>query len=301
MKRTFNMDVCMKFSLLLLLVSIHGWMQTANAAWSVSTYNIRNFDRDQNAGQTNINELTKIIREAQSDVMAFEEVVNLKAFDALMKKALPNYQYQVSDCGGFGKQHLAVAYNPKTFEYLYSREDLEFTGTPGKCGSLRPLFLVSLREKKTNTIYTFGAVHLKAGGDQRAFQQRWKQYGLLEKLQEKFENQNLVLLGDFNTTGYSIKDADFDQFESFLSRADFRTLGEQIECTSYWKGNLGGKEHQPSTLDHIVVQSKNLRSVEKVTVGSHCARLNCRPATPNELGTSYNSVSDHCPVQVTFK
>lgn len=301
-KNFFNMDVYMKFSILLIVLSIHGWVQTAEARFSVTTYNIRNFDRDHEAGQTNIPELGKIIREMKSDVMGFEEVVNQSAFDSLIKSNLTGYQYVVSDCGGFGNQHLAVAYNPKVFEYMHHVEDLSFSGnSSSKCGSLRPLFLVTLRNKSENRIYTFGAVHLKAGGNDRAYSQRWKQYAKLQRISQDYKNQNLILLGDFNTTGFNLKNEDYEKFESVISQSGLRTLSEEQGCTNYWHGTEGGPEFQPSILDHIVVQDQMVRSVESVRVGSHCAKLDCRPATPQDLGVTFENVSDHCPVQVTFR
>lgn len=286
----------MKFAFLLLLFSFPGW-----ARWSVSTYNIRNFDKDPGASATNLDELGKIIKEMQSDVMAFEEVINLKAFDALIKKNLPGYAYSFSECGGFGKQHLAVVYNPKTFEFIKHEEDMTFSGNGSGCGSLRPLFLVTLKNKATKREYTFGAAHLKAGGNDRAMAQRWQQYAKLELVAEDYQKKNLVILGDLNTTGYNIKDKDFVKFEEFMNDSKMRTMAETIGCTNYWTGTAGGEEHQSSILDHIVIHDKNVSSVESVKVGAHCSRTECLPATPVELGLSYQSVSDHCPVQVTFK
>lgn len=286
----------MKFAFLFLLLSFPGW-----AKWSVSTYNIRNFDNDPGAGATNLVELGKIIKEMQSDVMAFEEVINLKAFDTLIKKNLPGYVYKISDCGGFGKQHLAVVYNPKTFDFVKQEEDLTFSGSGNSCGSLRPLLLVTLKNKASKTDFTFGAAHLKAGGNDRAMAQRWQQYAKLEVIAEAYDKKNLILLGDLNTTGYNIKDKDFVKFEEFMNDSKMRTMTETIGCTNYWTGTQGGEEHQSSILDHIVIHDKNVSSVESVKVGAHCARTDCRPSTPEELGLSYQSVSDHCPVQVTFK
>ncbi len=286
----------MKFAIMMLLLSFPGW-----AKWSVSTYNIRNFDNDLGAGPTDLIELGKIIKDVQSDVMVFEEVNNAKAFDVVVKRNLPGYEYKLSSCGGFGKQFLAVVYNPKTFDYIGQEEDLTFSGSTNSCGSLRPLLLVTLKNKTTNTIYTFAAAHLKAGGNDRAMAQRWQQYAKLEVLAKVYDKKNLILLGDLNTTGYNIKDQDFVKFEEFMNGSKMRTMTEAIGCTNYWTGTLGGEEHQSSILDHIVIHDKNVSSVDSVKVGAHCARTDCRPSTPEELGVSYQSVSDHCPVQVTFK
>lgn len=287
----------MKFSLfLILLLSSHAW-----AKWSVSTYNIRNFDNDRGAGPTNLVELGKIIKSVQSDVMAFEEVVNKTAFDTLIKKNLPGYAYQLSSCGGFGKQHLAVVFNPRTFEFVSQAEDLSFSGSANGCGSLRPVLLVTLMHKESKKIFTFGAVHLKAGGDSRAMSQRWQQYANLSTLIKKYANQNLIMLGDFNTTGYNIKNQDYQKFEDLLGSSGTRTMTETLGCTNYWTGTLGGAEYESSILDHIVLQDKNVAAVREVRVGAHCAMTDCRPATPANLGVSFQSVSDHCPVQVTFQ
>lgn len=287
----------MKFAMILLFLSIQGW-----AKWSVSTYNIRNFDNDPDAGRTNLTELGRIIKDFQSDVMAFVEVVNKPAFDTLIQTNLPGYAYQISNCGGFGKQHLAIVYNKKTFDYVRHQEDLSFSGADAnKCGSLRPVFLVTLRNKISGKNTTFGAIHLKAGGNIQAMERRWQQYQKLQNLVANNDKENLVLLGDFNTTGYSPKDQDYEKFETLLSDSKLRTTSEAIQCSSYWAGLSGGTLHQPSTLDHIVVLDSQFTQVESVRVGSHCAKLDCREATPSDLGLSYQSVSDHCPIQVTFK
>jgi endonuclease/exonuclease/phosphatase family metal-dependent hydrolase len=290
------MDVGMKFAVLLFLLSTATW-----AKWSVSTYNIRNFDRDPEAGPTDLVELGKIVKEFRSDVMAFSEVGNVAAFDALVKRNLPGYAYQVSTCGGFGRQHLAVVYRRASFDYVKHVEDLSLSGSTDRCGSLRPLFLVTLRHRASGQAYTFGALHLKAGGSPRAMAQRWQQYRQLTGVAEAHAAANLILLGDFNTTGYNIKDEDFAKFEEFLDRARLRTTSEELGCTSYWSGIAGGDEHQSSILDHIVVPAATAAAIEFVKVGAHCARLACAPAMPAELGRSYEAVSDHCPIQVTIR
>lgn len=287
----------MKLSLLVLtLICGQAW-----AKWSVSTFNIRNFDRDPREGRTNIVELTKIIQEVQSDVMAFEEVVNADAFKSLVKTALPGYSYELSACGGFGEQHLAIAYNPKIFSLVSKSEDLSLSGPGNKCGSLRPLFLVTLKNKTDNKEYTFGAVHLKAGGDGKAFAQRWEQYGRLESLALKLAAKNVILLGDFNSTGYNIKNMDYEKFEQFLGGAGLRTVAENVGCTNYWNADPGQKMFQSSILDHVVLQDKMFSQVEETRTASHCEKLDCREASLWDLGITYEQVSDHCPVRVSFK
>jgi endonuclease/exonuclease/phosphatase family metal-dependent hydrolase len=286
----------MKFLwILVLLVSSPSF-----AKWSLSTYNIRNFDRDFEAGPTNISELRKIILSIKSDVMAFEEVVNMPAFEKVIADSLPGFGVAKSDCGGRGEQHLALVFNKRNFDFVSQEEDLSFSGSDSGCGSLRPVLLVTLKEKSSRKNFVFGLVHLKAGGDSRAFRVRWEQYKKLAKLSEKLKNSQFIMLGDFNTTGYNIRNEDFHKFEDFLSAADLRTVAENISCTNYWPGDER-PEYEPSILDHIVMGADLFKTVEKIRVGSHCQALNCQRVLPKDLGISYASVSDHCPVQVDFK
>jgi exonuclease III len=285
---------------ILFLLSVF-YLSHAWAEWTVTSYNIRNFDRDYEAGSTNVIELEKVIKNYKSDVMGFVEVVNPVAFKELIEKTLPGYQYSIANCGGFGRQRLAVVYNPQKFEFINAEEDLSFTGANNGCGSLRPVLLVTLKLKETGKNFVFAAVHLKAGGSESAMRARWKQYDKLHLLMRKYQKENLVLLGDFNTTGYNIKDQDFDAFEKLLNSNKKKTLAENVGCTSYWTGTLENGQHQSSILDHVVVPESLHQEVLNVSVGTHCAKVDCAPALPEELGVTYASVSDHCPLRVNFR
>ncbi len=288
----------MKFTFLfLLLLTSSAW-----ARWSVSTYNIRNFDQDPSAGTTDYVELQRIIGSVKSDVMAFEEVVNAEAFKSVIEKALPGYRYSLSSCGGRGKQKLAVAFNPAVFEFVSQKEDFSFSGSGQEaCGSLRPVFLVTLKMKATKELFIFAGIHLKAGGDPRSMETRWGQYGKLKKLVESMRNSQLILLGDFNTTGYNIRNDDFARFEDFLSGAGLKTSAEATACTNYWTGADQNPDFLPSILDHIVMATDLASKIASINVGAHCQKTKCAEVSETDLGLSYAKVSDHCPVQVLFK
>ncbi len=289
----------MKFTLLiLLLLSSPTW-----AKWSVTTYNIRNFDQDPGAGKTDYKELQRIITSVKSDVMAFIEVVNADAFATLMKDSLPTYRYNVSTCGGRGKQKIAIAYNPAVFEFVSQKEDFTFSGSglDSACGSLRPIFLVTLKMKSSKENFTFGGAHLKAKGDPASMQTRWGQYRKLENLVQEIGNARLILLGDFNTTGYNIRNEDYTRFNTFLDEAGMWTATESLECTSYWTGGDEDPNFISSILDHIVMSNALASQVTSTTVGAHCQKTKCESVPESALGLSFAKVSDHCPVQVSFK
>jgi endonuclease/exonuclease/phosphatase family metal-dependent hydrolase len=291
------MDVDMRFlSLFLLVLSFEAF-----AGWSVSTFNIRNFDHDREAGSTNIAELKKLIKEIKSDVMAFEEVVNAPAFDGVITSTLPTYQIIRSDCGGFGRQHVALIFDHNVFDFVKKEEDLSFSGKETKCGPLRSLLLVTLKQKSTGQEMIFAVAHLKAGGDTRAMQTRWGQYKKLSGVVARNLKSKIIILGDLNTTGYSVGNDDYMKFEEFLTSSSLRTSAEAVACTNYWNGADQDPTFLPSILDHILMQDSVHAQVLSIKVGSHCQKTACRPALPQDLGVTYDSVSDHCPVQVTFK
>lgn len=287
----------MKIALFLSIFYISG----AWAKWNATSYNIRNFDRDPVAGATNISQLTDIIKDFKSDVMTFVEVVNASAFKRLISDALPGYKYQLTTCGGFGNQKLALVYNPKTFKFISAQEDLSFSGEANSCGSLRSVLITKMKNLQNGETYNFISVHLKAGGDDAAMDQRSAQYAKLTKLMNKYKNQNLVVMGDFNTTGYIHHDRDYNDFTKMLRSTNTKTMSANLGCTSYWEGEEENGRHQSSILDHILVGSQVMKSVGDVYVGTHCAKMDCKEAQPEALGLSYKFVSDHCPIQVNFQ
>ena len=276
-------------------------INSAFAQWSVSSYNIRNFDKDMAQGRTNIPELSKLLQDSKSDVMGFVEIINMEAFKGLMSQNFPNYPIHFSKCGGGGKQKLGIVFNPKVFEFVDANEDLRFSGSGKKCEGLRPGYFVTLKHIKNKTQHVFGVMHLKAGGAQNAMEKRWTQYNLLTEVVKSYKDKNLYLLGDFNTTGYNIKDQDYEMFESYLKKAGQRTIAEELACTSYWSGPLNTGRHQSSVLDHIIMNQDSYSKISQIYLGGHCKKLDCKDATPEELGVSYTEVSDHCPIKVTFK
>ncbi len=281
------------FSLLLSL--------NAFAEWSAVSYNIRNFDKDYISGQTDTALLGSEIKKLNADVYAFVEVVNKQAFSKLIKDYLPGFNSMTSNCGGGGKQNLGFAYNPKVFDFVSQVEDTSFSMGGGRaCGSLRPVFIVTLQNKTTKDVQSFIIGHLKAGGNDRAFKQRWEQYEMLKDLLAKYENKNYVLMGDLNTTGFNINDEDGQKFHDLLLDTSSYSISENLECTSYWDGADQDPAMISSILDHIIVSKDRKSQIKSFSVGTHCAKLNCKAALSEELGDTFENVSDHCPLKVTF-
>ncbi len=184
---------------------------------------------------------------------------------------------------------------------ISSANEIHGSGLDRACGSLRPEFIVTLKMKSSKENYTFAGTHLKAMGDPASMQTRWGQYRKLENLVQEIGNRRLILLGDFNTTGYNIRNEDYTRFNNFLDEAGMWTASENIECSSYWTGADQDPNMASSILDHIVMSNALASQVEATKVGAHCQKVKCESVMESALGLSYAKVSDHCPLQVSFK
>jgi endonuclease/exonuclease/phosphatase family metal-dependent hydrolase len=281
----------------------------AQASLKVGTYNIRTFD--SSPGMTNKIELVKILKKLKFDILGVEEIINDKSFKSLIKNNFKNHKVIMSRCGGAGRQKVGFVYNTKKLKFISYKEDSRVGGAATQdnegCARLRPAFIGNFKEIATSKNFSIVVVHLKAGGGSRSYTRRAKQYIILENLiselkaKHKKTNQ-VIVLGDFNTTGYVPRDEDFQNFSDMLSKLRFTSAAEKIDCTSYWSGtNRSDNIEESSILDHIIYPKKFL-GYNKVStkMGTHCAKVKCAYTSASELGISYEQVSDHCPMMTTF-
>lgn len=275
----------------------------------IATYNIRNFDVKHS--KTNKAELKKILVNLKADIIAAQEIVNISSFKSFIKKEFPNYKVITSKCGGGGKQKLAFVYHSRKFKVSSYGEDNRFSD-PGSvtgrfgCGRLRPAFVAFFKEVKTNREFVLIDVHLKAGGAESSYEVRSVQYDLVAKLVEELrlaDHKNIMVMGDFNSTGYVDSDTDYSNFRDMLSTTGFNTTAKDLNCTSYWSGQdrRDGIE-ESSILDHIIFPKRFLGMKNiSVELHSHCKKVKCRDTSYKMLGESYQSVSDHCPVAINIR
>ncbi len=280
---------------------------SVSASVKISSYNIRNFGKSSN--KTNKTHLKSIISSLKSDLIATQEIYDNNGFHAFVRNEFPNYKLELSACGGGGKQNIGLMYNPSTLTLEKLEEDNQVAAIDGVmtngCYSLRPALIGHFKVNKTKKKFTAVVLHLKAGGNERSYEKRKKQYRYLKTLVSSLKrkgHKNIVLLGDMNTTGWDDRDIDFRNFDNLLSHAKLTSVSEQLGCTSYWTGHdRGDGLESPSVLDHILYTGNFLGlKVKEVSVGSHCEKAKCQEVGKPTLGTSYSSVSDHCPISAKF-
>lgn len=280
-----------------------GFVFSAHAALNIGTFNIRNFDKP--GTYTNKNLLKETIQKNAPDLLAVQEIYNDWSFKAFITKEFPEYSVVLSSCGGGGQQKLGFVYNRSKLQLLNSYEDRRLTDSFTFCGSLRPAYVGYFKEKSTSRMFVALSIHLKAGSGSRNFERRAEQYRTIQQMFSEFKAKgykDVVAMGDFNTTGYDHRNADYNNFVGMLSRVDADTSAEKVSCTSYWTGkDYNDRIEEPSTLDHVVYTDNFLgKNASNTKVGGHCEVAKCQEAYEDALGESYQTVSDHCPVTVSF-
>ena len=147
--------------------------------------------------------------------------------------------------------------------------------------------------------------HLKSGSQPESVAKRSKQYEIIKKIIKELKTktgvQDYYFAGDMNTTEYVSRGTDYTQFKKLVSDLGMVDLAQDLACSAYWWGGTDDGIEEPSLLDHVVATPGLLKTSNKAQVQGHCKKVACRKATLKELGVSYESVSDHCPITATIQ
>lgn len=281
----------------------------SQAAITIGTYNIRNFDYDQRYRiSTNKPELSKMILALKADVISVEEINNTQAWDKYVQTSLPGYDTEVSRCGGEHGQRLGFLYNKNTIEMLSFNEDLSIVepGTPGSCDAgSRPLAIALFKIKATGQKFYGMTAHLKSGGNASSLQKRAQQFQIIKKiineLKSKTGVKDFYFAGDLNTTEYTNKGPDFQMLTGVVRDLGMTDVTSNLKCTAYYWGGTDDGIESPSMLDHIVVTPGLMKIAPKAQAFGHCQTASCREVPIKQLGVSYESVSDHCPITAVIQ
>lgn len=276
-------------------------------AFTLGSYNIRNFDYDERYRiNTNKPELANILKQINVDVLSILEINNTAKWDEFVAKAMPGYDTEVSRCGGDHGQRLGFLYNKNTVEMLSFNEDLSISnpGAPGSCDSgSRPLAIALFQVKATKQRFFGLTAHLKSGSNGLA--KREKQLEVIKKiineLKSKTGVKDFYFAGDLNTTEYANKGSDYTQLTKVVRDLGMVNLTDRVGCTAYWWGGTDDNIENPTTLDHVIATPGLLKVQPRPLVYGHCAKVSCRQASVKDLGVSYEGVSDHCPITATIQ
>jgi endonuclease/exonuclease/phosphatase family metal-dependent hydrolase len=298
---------------LILIVSVLVSSAHSTAGLRVASYNIRNFDYDvRSHTPTNKLHLVKMINEMQADIIAVQEINEKEEFKNMITKNFAgSYKAKLSECGGANDQKLGFIYNTNKLSLLEFKEDLR-TVNPnynnqnqeqeqGLCytGS-RPLAIGIFKNNTTNEKIVAIAVHLKAGGRPSNIRKRFKQHKVISTIVNEFHKNgfmNVIVMGDFNSTEYIYKGEEFERFKESVQAMDMADAAKDLKCSAYWWGGSRDSKQHPSALDHILISNNLLNgTTPKLHSYGHCKKLNCKTTLEENMGVSFDEVSDHCPI-----
>lgn len=294
----------MKFALTLVTLFLS---LTTQAAITIGTYNIRNFDYDERYRiRTNTAELASIVKNLRADVLSVQEINNTQEFHRYVPTTFPGYKAATSQCGGDHGQQLGFIYNTQTVELLSFNEDLRLAGQGGGCHSgSRPAAIGLFQIKATKQKFFGITLHLKSGSEPTSVAKRLRQYELIKSLIQELRSKTGVadyyFAGDMNTTEYLSRGIDHKAFTKIVSDLGMVDLASNLKCSAYWWGGSDDGIEDPSLLDHVVVTPGLWKTRNGAQVGGHCRQVSCNQASLQNLGISYQSVSDHCPITAVIQ
>ncbi len=276
--------VCLKkrwFWLSLLVAGVVGVLLLCQPpSVKVGTFNIQNYPKSERQPA----EALELVGSLEVDAMGVQEITRPHHFERAVHLHLgPEWTVLFADQDV--RHRVGLIFRDDVFELLETRTHRQTAITRGA----RATFEVRLRAEGAlarRTLRVF-VVHLKAGGDGAKI--RREQLRRLRPVVEDAvaSGDEVVLLGDFNTTGAS----DRREVEALADAAGLRWETEAVECTSYWKR----PNDCPTTpLDHIL----STGGTQSVEAAGACDSFGCD--ADGACPTYVERVSDHCPVSGVF-
>jgi exonuclease III len=245
--------------------------------------------------------LIDILEKLDFDVLAVEEINDTVRFDAVLARlgARTGRAYQ---------SVYSLAWEHPQHTGIIVRKDRLRIESPKVHGEIatRPTMRAGLSAHIVSTKaggVDFGilVLHLASGDSAgratfRAEQARFAGLAVAER-QAELGDKDFVVVGDMNTARDTLELPAFDSAIGATSGLT-RQLPD-LACSTYYTKGPQNPVLQPSYIDNVYFASMEERDTTvPVTVGAHCFERSCQPFESDsaEHGTSYWSVSDHCPV-----
>jgi endonuclease/exonuclease/phosphatase family metal-dependent hydrolase len=287
------------------------------AAWNVRWFPDGHPGKAQKAGEgTNIAWLACAIAWLDADVVVLEEVKRvphaIAAADNLLAElgALTGatWHFIVDDCAEPARQHIAMVYRTDRVRSsgIATRGELDPTtqpgGTPSCPGRLRPGLSAYIKSLRGGADFHLVGVHFDSGKEERDYDDRQAAYAAVGPLKKTLAttapDEDIVILGDFNTMGCSSRGISATAERDILAKAatttGYRLASADVACTEYYKDH-------GTALDHVLV-STTMKEAAKANafVAGACGALACRPLDATWLAAMAD-LSDHCPILIDLE
>jgi endonuclease/exonuclease/phosphatase family metal-dependent hydrolase len=268
----------------------------------VVTWNLRNFEGE--ASDHDLDLLRTRIESLDPDVLAVQEIRDPEAFTRVVTDWGPHWKTALSKGGGKGHQRLGIVYDARRVELRGApREHRSMT----LGGRVRPAHSTYLRAREDGLDFHLVVVHLKARPS--GYEMRREQWGLLGAVLRELEpraDRDVIVLGDFNTTGpeNGLPDSELVALDEALGASDLRRVDNPQRCSAYWDGARRDAWKEPSMLDLVFVRGfeNSLPAQAQLTPGAHCAAHSCEVfrSTKSYPDPDFGGISDHCPMVLDF-
>lgn len=261
-------------------------------SWNLHNFPSSDLDRDL---------LRELLLGLEADVLAVQEIKDPEA----LREVLPEHQLLISKHGGAGHQKLGFFYDPRRIEVVGKPSEHEELTMKGR---VRPAFHVLFRRRHGGPDFHAVVVHLKATPDGFELRERqWQRLSTLVGTLRADGEEDVVLLGDFNTTGPvgGNSSQELIALADVLDAQGLRRIDTPSGCSAYWDGQRRDAWQEPSLLDLVFVAGLEESASENITAvaGAHCARHQCEPfrSTDAYPELEYETISDHCPVVIDLQ
>ncbi|MBS2011569.1 MAG: endonuclease/exonuclease/phosphatase family protein [Deltaproteobacteria bacterium] len=295
----------------------------------IATWNVRNFPKDvmgatstdagADAGQaperdtrpmplvrkqeeTDESVLLDLLDRLDFDVLAVQEINDTARFDAVLAR--------LGEKNGRSYQSTySLAWDHPQHVGIVVRKDRARIEDPSVHPEVatRPTMRAALSARIVSTKgggADFGlmVVHLASGDTGGRATLRATQAAEAAKIvaarQSAWADKDFVVVGDMNTAR---DDQELPGFEAALasSATSLDRAKPESSCSTYFTKSPSNPLLEPSYIDHVFLASMAERDTTiPVTAGAHCYERACKPfeSDSKDHGTSYWSVSDHCPV-----
>jgi len=245
--------------------------------------------------------LLDILEKLDFDVLAVEEINDTARFDDVLARL-------GTRTGRAYQSVYSLAWDHPQHTGIIVRKDRLRIESPKVHGEIatRPTMRAGLSARIVSTKpggVDFGmlVLHLASGDSVgratfRAEQARFAGRAVAER-QAELGDRDFVVVGDMNTAREA---QELPAFDTAMGETSGLTRQvSDLACSTYYTKGPQNPVLQPSYIDNVYFASMEEHDTSvPVTVGAHCFERSCQPFESDsaEHGTSYWSVSDHCPV-----
>lgn len=224
-----------------------------------------------------------------------------------------DWRVDLHECAGEDQQHVGFLWNAARVSLSNARDRWRMNGAAdlgdSACASnLRPGRSAYVAAISGGADLHLVSVHFDSGRARRDFDHRrtvFERFGDMHgALRAELADDDVVILGDFNTMGHSEAGGMDSPQEIAAMRAQlaqgtpgFTALQATIPCSEYFQGRC-------SQLDHVAVSSALISSEAQgagITVTGYCAVAGGADLDRDNMPAAYKGLSDHCPLITSIR